>query len=79
MRDFAVVKSGVPSVMFSRSMYHGSFISSRDVRRDDLVGDRQRRVLRVVMDVAIARGPQLVVLLDQQPREELRRQQCRRP
>ena len=57
--------------MFSRSMYHGSFTSSRDVGLDDLARDRQRRVLRVVVDVAVAGALQLLVLLVEQPREQL--------
>ncbi len=49
------------------------------VGRDDLARDRQRRRLRVVVDVAVAGREQLRVLLVEQAREERRSRTCRRP
>ncbi len=47
----------------------------RHVGLDDLPRDRQRRRLRVVVDVAVARALQLVVLLGDQPPAQLEREQ----
>src|SRR5262249_37176252 len=41
---------------------------------DDLAGDGERRVLGVVVDVPVRRGPELAVLLGEEPAEEIRRE-----
>ena len=63
MRLLASARSWLSRLMLSRSMYHGSLIVVHDVGLDDLARDRQRRVLRHVVHVAIAGLAQLLVLL----------------
>ena len=71
IRSRATARSWLSRFRLSRSMYQGGLTSLLRYASTDCVRDRQRGCLRVVVDVVVARGTQLRVLLIDQAVEEL--------